>query len=84
MTGVDRAEAIVKGQDEVRKDGPDEGEHQRMDRYCAERLADILQAQMAKFPLHHINRADEQHYPQNRRQMAEPAFQALSLARGHR
>ena len=60
MAGVDRAQPIVEGQDEVRQDRPDEREHQRVGRDRRQRLADVLQPQVAEFALHDVDRADQQ------------------------
>src|SRR5208283_5640462 len=84
MARVDRAQAVVERQDTVGQNSPDEREHQRVGRDGAQRLADILQAQMAEFPLHDIDRTDQQGHAQESGQVAKPGFQALSLASRHR
>ena len=62
-------------------------EHQRArrDRAAAPRSIS-LQPQMAELPLHHVDRADQQHDAEHRRQMAEPSLTMprARLARGMR
>ena len=84
VAGVDGAEPVVEGEDEVGDEGPDEGEDQGRDRDGAHRLSDVAHLQMAELVLHHVDRAEQQGDAQECRQMTKDAFhwraRALSIS----
>ncbi len=78
VAGVDGPQPVVKGQDEVRKNCPGEGKHQRRRRDRLQRRSDVLQPQMAELALHDVDRADQQQHAEHRGQMAQPALRAVA------